>query len=289
LWGDPVIGIKPDKGEWTPSGRAAEYRKRWNTRWVKNEKKIRLSSELLPGTGLVDLTVTDYSSYIVTNQLMYKSLWEHHVEVLAFKDVGLRNGRIRPLGDSKCSNHLGGDILVVGPGEIYFQSQGAGVHVDALRWKPTASGSFDVDDMSGATDLLTVVKRGLARELAEETQLLQSASVDLRGRLQDIKIIGYSRASYMGGKPQFYAVARIAEKLEPKVRRSEKNYVHGFTVVEFDPNGEEQGILDATRSFEEVHGANFSPSLKGLLFALESWLRPQEHSDETSPAGSQPT
>lgn len=253
------------KGFWKPEDGPGDLRILTGGRHNNlNETKIRLASDLLPTSDSVILQDTDYASYVVTNNLALKEVLDKHGEVaLNFPDVCLHAGALPPLAMSKCANHLGGDLLCIEPGLVRLQQQSAKAFVFANSWVATASGSFDADkDLKGADDLLTVVKKGLLREMDEEMGL------DGKGLpgLEDTKVLGYARATYTAGKPQFYGVAR--SKRLGNIRKD--LYTRRMRTVEFDPSGGIPAIVAEIRRLHEV-GYRFSPALVLLLDALERW------------------
>jgi hypothetical protein len=269
----PIL-VSVNKRRWQPEGTNGELARAWATRGgFDNESKIRLGTDLLfSTTDPVDLQRTDYAAYIATNNLAKRELWRGQRQELDVSSVATRRdtGEIRRLSDSLCSNHLGGDILAVSPGRVYLQVQGD-TEVSPRKRVASGSGSLDFRDARGAGSLSDVVKRGLLRELTEELGLQR-----WRGEvpsLSDIKIIGYSRATYMAGKPQFYAVSRLSREVRPRLSRSERRWLSGFgEPLEFDPLRGGDGLMSALRSLQSSRGESFSDSLKILIEMLELWL-----------------
>ncbi|MEZ5095664.1 MAG: hypothetical protein R2731_05845 [Nocardioides sp.] len=187
----PTIAV--EVGEpWRPSGPAAEVWRRWGGRRGQFvERKIRLGTDLLPGSTSVRLDKTDYVAYIVTNSLADQVIRDRRLSLpeLGFADVGLRLGRIPTLERSGCSNHIGGDLLLVGDGVLWLHQQNHRNLVQPGALALSASGSFDWDlDLGGADDLVTVVKNGLLRELEEELHLPLGDVPH-----EDVRIVRYGR------------------------------------------------------------------------------------------------
>jgi hypothetical protein len=249
---DATIRLRRD-GSWLPAGEARGIRRLLgglHGQFV--ERKIRLADDLVPGCAELAIQKTDYVSYIVTNGLADKEVCRSRgaAPVLTFDDVERLDAPpgIPPLELSRCSNHLGGDLLLVGHGVLWLQIQNHHnlVHPDALSL--SSSGSFDwYLDLDTSPDLVTVVKRGMLRELAEELNLAPSG-IPVHA---DVRVVRYGRAAYMGGKPQFLAVARSTLKDLPTRRGKGDKFTKSVVAVNFDPNLRLPAViaaLDATRS-----------------------------------------
>lgn len=194
-------------------------------RWAldhRNDKKIRMSSD--PdlkdlGKPLI-LQRTDYASFVVTNRLAYEEITAHNSQhtMLKFDDLD-GEGRLPPLALSKSSNHIGGDLLLVAPNGMVFLQQGEGNGIYPNHWVASSSGSFDYPkDVQGAVDLREIVKSGLTRELREEAGLAKTHVIPA----DDVKIIGFGRATYFGGKPQFFGVARTRLRVSRRSRATRR-------------------------------------------------------------------
>lgn len=226
------------RGAWTPSGPAHEVWRRWGGRRGQFvERKIRLASDLLPGVTTVDVEETDYVAYVVTNSLADRVVHDRSRSLpdLRFDQVGLRLGVVPTLERSSCSNHIGGDLLLIGDGRLWLQKQNHRNLVQPGALALSASGSFDWDlDLVGTGDLLTAVKNGMLRELEEELNL-PAASVPAH---DDVRIVRYGRASYTGGKPQFLALARYPAARLPGGRGRSDNFTDDILPIEFNvPSG----------------------------------------------------
>lgn len=233
----PAVTVRR-QGSWTPSGPAHEVWRRWGGRRGQFvEPKIRLAGDLLPGATTVDVQETDYVAYVVTNGLADKVVHDRSRSLpdLRFDDVGLRLGVVPTLERSGCSNHIGGDLLLIGDGRLWLHQQNHRNLVQPGALAVSASGSFDWDlDLVGADDLLTVVKNGLLRELEEELNL-PPAAVPAH---DDVRVVRYGRASYTGGKPQFFAIARSRSAQLARRRGRGDRFTEDILPVDFSvPEG----------------------------------------------------
>ena len=252
---------------WLPRGRALDLRDRvWIKKGKRNDPKYRLSTDLLEGSTSVTLDVTDYGAFIATNRLAYQYWWDQTVDdvALTFEQVEplTEDGLLPTLLNSNCSNHIGGDLLAIGRGFTYLQLQNAKNGMYPSRWVGSSSGSFDLDDLTESRRLQDLVKTGMLRELAEEMSLRRGEVPTL----DEAKVLGYSRATYLGGKPQFYGVARIA-----RVTPGKDQYVDRFLRLDFDDGV--SGLIRQLDLFEDKHNDLLAPPLQMLLKVVRAWLR----------------
>lgn len=267
-----TIRLNVVRQRWRPSGtREREYARVWPTRpYCFNESKIRLASDLMATSDEVTVERTDYAAYIVTNNLAMREIWKGSRRELSVRDVAVRpgTGYVRRLADSACSNHLGGDLLAVTPGRVFLHTQGQ-TEVNPGRRVSSASGSFDFADLDGETGLVDLVKRGLLRELSEEMGLRRGEAP----RREDVRVIGYARANYAAGKPQFFAVARLGSTVESRRLWRERRWIAGFgSVLEFDPAHGGDGLLRALRLEQARNGHKFTESLHMMIEFVERWI-----------------
>lgn len=249
---------------WFPSGRASKIRERWKNANVANEKKLRLSSNLLPGSREVRFQVTDYASFAATNRLAYEEFWDVEIQEpeLTFEQVErMGDGGLLPsFENSNSSNHIGGDILAVGNGFTYLQRQGEKNGMYPGRWAGSASGSFDVSDLDPEGTLQDLVKNALLRELREEMSL----TPDEVPSMEDTKIIGFARATFLGGKPQFFGVCRVG-RINPRPDQ----FGDRFERIAFSP---ELPLVAALEKFVEQHHDIVAPSLEMLVLTVKNFL-----------------
>ncbi|MGY1636281.1 hypothetical protein ACI78V_06480 [Geodermatophilus sp. SYSU D00742] len=269
---DP-IAVEVD-GEWYPKGRAGQFRDLQLQRLRLNERKYRLATDLLEDSPSVRLQVTDYAAFMATNRLAYEA-WRDvdvndvHLDFEMVEQAIRDEGKLPRLVHSNCSNHLGGDLLAVGNGVTYLQKQKTKALMYGGEWVGSASGSFDLTDLTPSGTLQDLVKTGLLRELREEMAL---PAHQVPG-LEATKVVGYSRATYLGGKPQFYAVCRIGD-VEP----GGDEYTERFHEICFD--GGADGLIAALERFEDRHEDQFSPPLQMLIRVVQEWLLDDPGADE---------
>lgn len=249
-------------GRWRPRGLAAGAQYEL---LPKQEGKYCLDTDLLDDTTTVALQKTDYAAFRVTNRLAYELWWDKRgIGDLTVEDVEprVRDGVLPPLAKSNFSNHIGGDILAIGDGVLFLQLQDPSNGMYPGMWVGSASGSFNRHDLTGSRLLQDLVRKGLLRELREEMHLRRRDTP----KREATKVIGYSRATYLGGKPQFYGVCRIgAVTPRPKER-----FVRRFERVEF--NGGAAGVTKALDDFAAARPGQLAPPLEMLIQVVKDWL-----------------
>jgi hypothetical protein len=232
-----------------------------------NEGKIRMCSDP-PYTQQtpVKLQPTDYASFLVTNRLAYEEISSRSTRAteLSFNDFD-DEGRIRSLRQSHSSNHIGGDLLAIAPDSFLLQLQDRSNGIYPGHYAGSSSGSFDFPkDLIGATDLRDIVKNGLIRELSEEAGITGEGLPTH----EDCRVIGFARASYFGGKPQFFGVARVPY-LRPKIVSGE--YVESQKIISFTPDDSGLSIVEKLLYFLSRHD-RVSPSLVMLTAFMKLWI-----------------
>jgi hypothetical protein len=264
----PAIGLTIVPGTWRPQGEAEETRRLLAAAWPDLDDdgdKIRLCSDLGLRTVSVDIQRTKYSSFIVTNNLANEDLREPgRRTVLRGEDVVLHAGALPVLDNpDKCSNHVGVDVLAcIGGDHLLVTKQSPRNMLSKGLWAPSGSGSADWADLLH-DDLLATARGAMQREMSEE--------LDLRNLESDIKVVGYARLEHLGGKPQFYGVARISAAV-PGIRRSEERYVDDHHRIEFRRHDGRGGLLTAIQQFEEAFGDAISMPLHMNFLMLRQWL-----------------
>ena len=83
--------------------------------------------------------------------------------------------------------------------------------------------------------------------------------------LDATKVVGYSRATYLGGKPQFYGVCRIG-----RVDPGGDKFTERFQRITFE--GGADGLIAALERFVEEHEDQVSPPLQMLVRVVREWL-----------------
>jgi 8-oxo-dGTP pyrophosphatase MutT (NUDIX family) len=199
-------------------------------------RKVRLASDLVPWAPeqTVRLEKTRFVFARVTNDLAERSFWSRreHAERLG-PAIPFPNNSIPVLAASQCSNHVGVDTVTFLPsGRLVLGVQSLANAQSPGLLASSGSGSADWNDLTdtGRRDLLTFVRRAMARELIEECGL---SAADVSE--QETVILGYARFLHRGGKPQFFGwtPTTIAEHQLRRVR-GEKRYVHDHRLVPVD-------------------------------------------------------
>ena len=264
-----------EQGEqWLPKGRARELHDRHKVRLGRNDPKLRLATDLLEGTERVSLDRTDYASFLATNRLAYRGWYQRSRDemFLSFEDLEPSTqveGRLPDLADSRCANHIGGDILAVGEGCVFVQLQNKRNGMYPNLWMASGSGSFDVQDWTSSNSLQDLVKTGMLRELTEEMKL-KPAQVPSHA---ETKVIGYSRATYLGGKPQFYGVCRIGD-----VKPGTDRYARRYERLTF--KGGAAGLVAALEAFVEENADGVAPPLEMHVLMTKHWLESDPDAEE---------
>jgi hypothetical protein len=236
-----------------------------------DEAKIRLGSDLLCDTARVSVQKTPYSAFLVTNKLGISILHrrgDHQKELIDPEAIIAPGGRIPQLLRSRCSNHLGVDILAVtSSGKVLLTRQTRHTQLSKNLLAPSGSGSMDWADLRGHSNLVAAVTDAMQREMCEELGLGQAEGPGLG----DIRVLGYARLTHLGGKPQFFGVARLGN-VSGKVRPQEKRYVHDYEMVDTGPSGTLSEMLDALQAFETKRVGEFSFPLYLNFLMLRDWM-----------------
>lgn len=246
LFGRPPISLKNNRRRWVPVGDKA--RRLWilwgGKSFTFNEWKVRLVSDLSYDVAKVEVQKTDYASSMATNYLCLSGLIVGDEPAVRFDDIGLITGKIPALSESQCSNHLGGDLLVIGPGILWLTLTSKKSDVGGGMYHCTASGSFDWDsDRKGQEDLLGLIETGLRRELTEEARFSEKAALD-----GEFRIVRYARATYAGGKPQFLALCRYPNRNPDRPGKKEK-FTTKVQEIGFPTDAGLRGLVEALDRF----------------------------------------
>jgi 8-oxo-dGTP pyrophosphatase MutT (NUDIX family) len=254
---------------WKPGGKREEVRRLLRLRLDVDEEKIRLSEDLLPGSGSVRLQRTKYSAFLVTNRLGSVELREQgNTRPRLDEQDLLTAGRIPRLSRSSASNHLGVDVLAVtDDGRILITRQSPKNMLSPGLLAPSGSGSVDWADFTAGDDLGTVLRRAMRREMCEELGLATSAVPDL----DSVRLLGYARLTNLGGKPQFFGVVRTGD-IHGRVRGGERRYISDHLTIDFEPERGIAEVLRALDSFENEHRDELSFPLFLNLQMFRQWL-----------------
>lgn len=255
---------------WKPRGECEEIRKLAALRLDSDEDKVRMAEDLLPGMTGIALQPTKYSAFLVTNRLGAYEILEQKSdrELLDPDAILLAGGKLPTLADSSCSNHIGVDVLAfVTSGRMLVTRQTRANHLSPGLLAPSGSGSVDWADLHERDDLTRMLSRAMRRELSEELGI-RSAEVS---ELDSLRLLGYARFSHLGGKPQFFGVARL-EPTRERVDSTTDRYVAEHLTVDYDPRGGVDGLLRALDAFEQKHRDEISFPLHVNILMVRSWL-----------------
>ncbi|WP_329018259.1 hypothetical protein [Streptomyces sp. NBC_01601] len=267
---DPVIPLEIEPGLWNVPAEYEEARQLVRVRLDFDDAKIRLHDDLDAEADVVRVQRTRYSAHTVTNLLGEKVLRERQRqrEMVPGDAVLLRSGLIPRLRHSRCSNHLGVDVVAVSSsGRVVLTLQGEKNTTNQGMLAPSGSGSMDWADLQASPDLLGLVKYAMLREMSEELGLRRSEQV----RSSDVRVLRYTRVTNWGGKPQFCGVARLGDVRE-QVRGIEHRYHRDHFSIEFDPDGGAQHFVATVRSYVQDNAARVSFPLYETLDVLCAWL-----------------
>ncbi|WP_330234757.1 hypothetical protein [Streptomyces sp. NBC_00566] len=266
----PVIPLEIEPGLWNVPAEYEEARQLVRVRLDFDDAKIRLHDDLDAEADVVRVQRTRYSAHTVTNLLGEKVLRERQRqrEMVPGDAVLLRSGLIPRLRHSRCSNHLGVDVVAVSSsGRVVLTLQGEKNTTNQGMLAPSGSGSMDWADLQASPDLLGLVKYAMLREMSEELGLRRSEQV----RSSDVRVLRYTRVTHWGGKPQFCGVARLGDVRE-QVRGIEHRYHRDHFSIEFDPDGGAQHFVATVRSYVQDNAARVSFPLYETLDVLCAWL-----------------
>lgn len=274
----PRIALHAQAGEWRPTQPVEQARDLLAAAWPHldaDEDKIRLGSELAPGSRSVTVQRVKYSAFIVTNRLAdIQLLTTPRTPLLTAEETLLHDGTIPDLEHpSKCSNHVGVDVLACVDGNhLLITRQSGRTLLSRALWAPSGSGSADWSDLADE-DLLMTVKRAMARETSEELGLARrNGRSSSRPAHDEIAITGYARLMHLAGKPQFYGVARF-RSIEPVIAQAEGAYVDDHARIEFDSGRGPDGLDEAVAAFERASEGVISMPLHMSFLMLRRWLR----------------
>lgn len=188
-----------------------------NEQQLFNERKVALVGGLEPDAASVRVGCTSYFTSIVTNEASMRAITRQNRVVndlrVLYPYQSEETPLLQPIEGSLMSDHIGVSLLArTSDGFIVEWMQGTKNQQNMGRIVPTASGSLDWHDIkrSRTTDLLTLVRYGMAREFIEEGSRKRFAwqlpSEDL---VNAIFIIGFYRWLRRGGKPEFIGIAQL--------------------------------------------------------------------------------
>jgi hypothetical protein len=108
----------------------------------------------------------------------------------------------------------------------------------------------------------------MRREMTEELGLSQKEAPGL----DDIRIVGFNRATSLGGKPQFCGIARLGP-VKLRIRRQEALYVDEYlTDVRFDPDEGVSALRAALDRLESTCQRQLAFPLFVTVQLIRQWL-----------------
>lgn len=176
-----------------------------------DDSKVGLATDDFD-TGSVKIYRTSYFRSVLTNDLTSKRILPR----LSRPDSIYTGGRVYQgspptvpdLLDSQLSNHIGISTLVfTRDRKIVIWRQTDRAIRSAGLLVPTGSGSSDWGDVKHARFRFgEFLRQSSERELREESSMKEA----LKERRLETRITGYARVLSRGGKPDFYAVTKVA-------------------------------------------------------------------------------
>lgn len=235
-----------------------------------DDDKIRLSDDLLPDSTSTLVQKTQYSAHTVTNLLGEVALRERRRQrdLVSSESVLLRNGVVPRLKYSRCSNHLGVDVVgVTSGGRVVLTLQGEKNDTNQGMLAASGSGSMDWKDLRGCTNVVDLAKKTMIREMSEELGITDRRTIGM----ENIRVLRYVRVTNWGGKPQFCGVARLDEFNE-EVRGIERRYHRDHFSIEFDPDRGPENFALQIRAYVTENAKRISFPLYETLQSLCHWL-----------------
>ncbi len=284
LAADARIAFDAKPEMWRPTGKHEEVRALTVSTLAFDEDKVRLGSDLFAGTERVQVQRTSYSAFLVTNRLATCEFREKDSlhELIEFPDGPAAGHTALPrLEWSNCSNHIGVDVLAVAGGKLLLQRQTSRNELSKDLLAGSGSGSADWLDLEArrrrrtlrrrsrprSSDLLAFVKHAMWREMVEEMGLSPAE----QHQPGDIKVVGYSRVTSLGGKPQFYGIASLG-RVTTRITRKDKLFTFDHRTVDFDPYDGVPGLLVALDEIERRYRGQLSFPLYVNIRLIRQWL-----------------
>ena len=219
-YSETIKDLRSMRREYVENGRQSFVRALRNGKALVNEKKVAFAGTF-PNTGdCVKVFRTDYFTGICSSDRRFDDVVVREGSATRVISSGnsrfsLRTSeghcRLPPVAGSSppISLHLGIEVLAISSdGVLLLPMQSGKASYSRGMRAPSASGSVDWSDTSGAKTLKQMLLNAGRRELAEEwgsgpypqAPLLRSSLMP----------VGYFRNAARNGKPQFVAIARLA-------------------------------------------------------------------------------
>ncbi|HTU72003.1 MAG TPA: hypothetical protein VMG38_00655 [Trebonia sp.] len=196
-------------------------------RRVFNGQVVGLRNDPLPGP--VTLHLARFFDVQCTNEMC--TLRITHRPGGAQLDPRLRlltdaSGRLRTLADSTLANGVGvSTIAVTAASRLVVVRQTAGNSASAGLLAPSGSGSLEPRDLAPLESLQAIARRGMERELREETGARA-------GEIRSTRITGFARWLERGAKPEFFGITELSAFEERDLAADERPYAgRAFTIA----------------------------------------------------------
>ncbi len=233
---------------------------------VFDSPKIRIDVE---PTATSRISMTSYFNGLVTNDLCLRDFDMPDGRRLDGTEIAFPSGIIPPLDQSVLSNHVGSAALAIDEaGVLMFCRASSASAVGASRLAPSASGSCDVEDFNGKTNVVDAITSCLTRELREE------------GALDDVhvecRIVGFLRTLERGGKPEFIGLMKVHGRWSEVVGSlsdDERRFTDGHIFVDCAALGKDGLVAWISQNSSRLSYAAKTP-LRALLNVMD-----QEDSD----------
>jgi hypothetical protein len=171
------------------------------------------------------------------------------------------DGRLNTLAESTLADCVGvSTIAITADGALVLARQSIRNTASALLLAPSGSGSLDPRDLGHGGTLQDIVKRGMERELCEETGIQP-------GEIRGTRVTGFARWLERGAKPEFFGITELSASTDDlaehrQLASGERRYTDGtFTV----------SLLDALSLPAQIRDEGSLP----LLLALRAAARPR--------------
>jgi hypothetical protein len=113
-------------------------------------------------------------------------------------------GRLRTLAESELSELVGvSTVAVTSDGMLVLVRQSGRNIASEDLLAPSGSGSLEPQDLDGATSLQDAMRRGMERELCEESGIPAS-------RIAATRVVGFARWMERGAKPEFFGLTTLS-------------------------------------------------------------------------------
>lgn len=181
------------------------------------------------------------------------------------------SGRLRTLAESELSELVGVSTVAITDDDVLvLVRQSARTIASADLLAPSGSGSLEPGDLDGAESLQDAVRRGMERELREETGIRTDQIVSTR-------VVGFARWMERGAKPEFFGLTTLsvtASALAPaRLAADERVYSSDVVRVPLDFRALRReleagtDVLDAPSLPRQVAEQGALPLLLGLRAA----------------------